>query len=68
MNLQENFIYDTYRNLKASAIPFEMIAASVHDESDDLNVTKEIFSDLPMKWTSCYNLSRRSEFLVSFPC
>lgn len=62
----KNFVYDTYRNLKKEAIPFEFIARSVHDESDDLRVTKEIFADLPMKWTIGFNLTKQTEMLIPF--
>lgn len=65
-NKTENFIYDTYRNLKDRAIPFELIAHSVHDESDDLKVTKEVFSDLPMKWAMGYNMTKKAEMLIPF--
>jgi ribosomal protein S12 methylthiotransferase accessory factor len=62
----KNFIYDTYRNLKDRAVSFDLIAASVHDQSDDLAVTKEIFADLPMKWTTAYNLTAQTSVLVPF--
>ncbi|MEZ4577578.1 MAG: hypothetical protein R2861_09820 [Desulfobacterales bacterium] len=31
-----NFVIDTYSNLKDHAMPFDMIAQSVHDQSADL--------------------------------
>jgi ribosomal protein S12 methylthiotransferase accessory factor len=65
-NDPKNFIYDTYRNLKDQTINFDLIASSVHDQSGDLAVTKEIFSDLPMKWTMAYNMTRQTEMLVPF--
>ena len=65
-NDPKNFIYDTYRNLKDQAIDFDLIASSVHDHSGDLAVTKEIFSDLPMKWTMAYNMTRQTEMMVPF--
>ena len=36
----QNFIIDTYRNLKDRAMPFDMIAKSVHDDSDELDISK----------------------------
>ena len=62
----DNFFIDEYRNLKDRAIPFKAIARSVHDESDELERTKEIFSRLPLKWTWAYNLSREEEILIPF--
>ena len=62
----ENFFTEEYRNLKESALPFEAIAKSVHDESSDLDVAKKVFSKLPLKWTWAYNLTRREEVLIPF--
>ena len=62
----ENFFTDTYANVKERALPFEMIASSVHDDSDDLPVSRKIFENLPFKWTRAYNLTRETETLVPF--
>ena len=62
----DNFFIEEYRKLKAPAIPFEAIARSVHDDSDELDRSKEIFSRLPLKWTWAYNLSREEEILIPF--
>jgi ribosomal protein S12 methylthiotransferase accessory factor len=62
----ENFIIDTWNNLKDLAIPFDLIARSVHDTSDDLDKTRQIFSDIPMKWTWGFNLTTRKKMLVPF--
>jgi ribosomal protein S12 methylthiotransferase accessory factor len=61
-----NFFTDKYINVKDDAIPFEMIAQSVHDDSDDLPVSRKIFEDLPLKWTWGYNLTREREVLIPF--
>ena len=42
----ENFFVEEYRNLKDRALPFEAIALSVHDNSDDLHKAKEVFSKI----------------------
>jgi ribosomal protein S12 methylthiotransferase accessory factor len=60
----KNFFVEQYRNLKDHAIPFELIALSVHDNSDDLDKAREVFSRLPLKWTVAYNLTRQQEVLV----
>ena len=54
----KNFFIDKYANVKDDAVGFEMIAQSVHDESDDLPVAHKIFENLPLKWTWGYNLTR----------
>ena len=58
----ENFVTDIYPNVKEKAIPFELIAQSVHDESDDLPVSRKIFESLPLKWTWGYNLTQERKF------
>ncbi|MFZ7126983.1 MAG: YcaO-like family protein [Desulfobacterales bacterium] len=61
-----NFTVDTYRNLKDRAIPFELIARSVHDDSGDLEAAERVFETLPMKWTPAFNMTRDREMLVPF--
>jgi ribosomal protein S12 methylthiotransferase accessory factor len=62
----DNFFTDIYSNVKDRAIPFEMIARSVHDDSEDLPVSQKIFETLPLKWTRAYNLTREEETLIPF--
>jgi ribosomal protein S12 methylthiotransferase accessory factor len=62
----DNFFIDTYARVKDRAIPFEMIAGSVHDDSEDLPVSRKIFERLPLKWTGAYNLTREEEILIPF--
>ncbi|MDM8522033.1 YcaO-like family protein [Desulfococcaceae bacterium HSG8] len=61
-----NFFVEKYSSLKEKAIPFNMIARSVHDDSDDLEITRKIFEDLPLKWTRAFNLTRDEEILIPF--
>jgi len=61
-----NFIFEEYRNLENKTLPFESIALSVHDESDDLERAKDFFSRLPLRWTWGYNLTREEEVLIPF--
>jgi ribosomal protein S12 methylthiotransferase accessory factor len=65
-NTPENFITDTYKNVKEKAVPFELIANSVHDSSLDMQILEELFSDLPLKWTWGFNLTKNEEVLVPF--
>ena len=62
----DNFFIEKYANIKSDAISFELIAKSVHDQSDDLPLSRKIFENLPLKWTRAYNLSREKEVLVPF--
>lgn len=62
----ENFFVEEYRNLRNHTIPFELIALSVHDDSDDLEKARKIFSRLPLKWIRAYNITRQEEVLVPF--
>lgn len=62
----ENFFFDTYKNVKDKTIPFEMIARSVHDDTNDLEFSKKIFERVPMKWTKAFNLTRKKEIVIPF--
>jgi len=62
----KNFFVEKFCNIQDRVICFDMIARSVQDESDDLQVTRKIFENLPLKWTWAYNLSRKQETLVPF--
>jgi ribosomal protein S12 methylthiotransferase accessory factor len=62
----DNFLVEPYRNVKDQALPFEQIARSVNDRSEDLDKAQEVFSRLPLKWTRAYNLTRQEEVFVPF--
>jgi ribosomal protein S12 methylthiotransferase accessory factor len=62
----ENFFTEEYKNIKDRALPFEYIALSVHDDSNDLDMAKEVFSRLPLRWTWAYSLTRQKEVLIPF--
>jgi len=62
----KNFFIKKYRDIKDRAISFEMIARSVHDDSDDLEISRKIFEDLPLKWTHAFNLTRNQEVAIPF--
>ncbi len=62
----ENFFVERYADLKEKAIPFEMIARSVHDASDELDISRKIFETLPLRWAPAYNLTRDEAVLVPF--
>jgi ribosomal protein S12 methylthiotransferase accessory factor len=62
----QNFFVEEYRNVKGPVLPFESIALSVNDESEDLERSREIFERIPLQWTRGYNLTRNEEVLVPF--
>ena len=62
----DNFFIEKFSNLKDRAISFEMIAQSVHDESDDPEISKKIFENLSLKWTKAFNLTRNQEVVIPF--
>ena len=66
MKNPDNFFTEKYTSIQDRVIPFELIAKSVHDESDDLPAARKIFENLPLKWTWAYNLTRQEEILVPF--
>jgi len=60
------FLVEEYGNIKDAVLPFEAIARSVHDDSDDLDKARGVFSSLPLKWTWAYNLTKEEEVLIPF--
>jgi ribosomal protein S12 methylthiotransferase accessory factor len=61
-----HFLHAAYPQVRERAIPFEMIARSVHDESGDRSAARRIFDRLPLKWTEAWNLTRGEARLVPF--
>ena len=61
-----HFFTDTPARLGDRALPFEQIARSVHDTSDDLSAARKIYESLPLQWTKAYNLTQGRELLVPF--
>jgi ribosomal protein S12 methylthiotransferase accessory factor len=61
-----NFVIEEYMNIKDRALPFKNIAESVHDNSQDLESAREIFSSLQLKWVRGYNLTKDEEVLIPF--
>jgi ribosomal protein S12 methylthiotransferase accessory factor len=54
----------TFDQFADEAITFDQIARSVHDESGDRDVSKQIFESLPLRWTGAWSLTREKEVLV----
>lgn len=62
----KNFFEEKYCNIKNKAIPFEMIAQSVHDNYENIDISQKIFENLPQKWTKAFNLTRNKEVFIPF--
>ena len=62
----DNFLVQTYGNVKSESIPFEMIAHSVHDTSGELQASEKVFETIPMRWTWGYNLTQEKPVLIPF--
>ncbi len=63
-NSPSDLCYAPYANIKEKAIPFDMIAASVHDNTSDIDKAKTVFENLPMRWVTATNLTRRDTALI----
>jgi ribosomal protein S12 methylthiotransferase accessory factor len=61
-----HFIRSTYRELSGPKMSFNQIAQSVHDDSDDLAVSREFFEALPLNWTWAYNITTGEALQVPF--
>ncbi|MFC1523387.1 YcaO-like family protein [Thermodesulfobacteriota bacterium] len=65
----DNFILDTYANLKESdypLMPLEQLLQSVHDENTSVEVLEQLIQDIPIQWTWATNLNRKEEYLIPF--
>lgn len=62
----QNFTYGPLAALHEPAIPFEAIARSVHDASEDLPKIRRIFESMPFKWTRAYNLTQGQTVMIPF--
>jgi ribosomal protein S12 methylthiotransferase accessory factor len=52
--------------LREPTIPFEQIARSVHDASEDLPKIRPIFERLPFNWTWAFNLTQGRAVMIPF--
>ncbi len=65
-NDSKKFFVGCHKDIKDRAISFKMIAESVHDDSNDLDISQKIFETLPLKWTWAFNLTRNKPVLIPF--
>jgi len=61
-----NFQTAPLATLEGPVLPFEAIAHSVHDDSEDLEAIRPVFEALPFKWTRAFNLTRGETVSVPF--
>ncbi|MCB2182111.1 MAG: YcaO-like family protein [Desulfobulbaceae bacterium] len=69
MKNDDNFILDTYANLKNSnypLLPLEKLLQSVHDTTTDIDTMEKLIEDIPIQWTWATNLTKQQEVLVPF--
>ncbi|ABW67047.1 YcaO-like family protein [Desulfosudis oleivorans] len=62
----ENFHTGTSTDFAPRAIPFELIARSVHDQSDELAEARVLFESLSLQWVEGYNLTRNTDTMIPF--
>jgi ribosomal protein S12 methylthiotransferase accessory factor len=63
---QANYIQAPLNALTEPAMPFEAIARSVEDTSDDLPAARQIFAELPLKWAWAHHMTENRMVLVPF--
>ncbi len=61
-----NFKQATYSQVEDQALDFETIALSVNDTSEDLDLARKVFQDLPLQWTWAFSLTDTRPVLVPF--
>jgi ribosomal protein S12 methylthiotransferase accessory factor len=69
MKNPDNFIVDTYPNLKASGynlMPIKRLLQSVHDETMTEELLEQLLADIPIGWTWATNLNKQEEVLIPF--
>ncbi len=65
----DNFITDTYPNLKKAGyplLPLERLLQSVHDVTMDVELLEKLLEEIPIQWTWATNINRNEEVLIPF--
>lgn len=65
----DNFIRDTYPNLKKLGypmMPLDKLLQAVHDEKTSSELLEKLLEDVPMQWTWATHLKTEKEVLVPF--
>ena len=69
MKNSDNFLYDTYANVKKAGyplLPLETFLQSVHDETTSPETLEKIIADIPIQWIWATNLTRKEEVVIPF--
>ena len=61
-----NFQVDRQADLKDRAMEFAVLARSVDDTSGNIDAVGRFFADLPLRWTTAWNLTRGEKVLLPF--
>lgn len=65
----DNFITDTYPNLKKAGyplMPLERLLQSVHDEKTSVETLEKLLEEVPIQWTWASSLNKEEDVLVPF--
>lgn len=65
----DNFIIETYPNLKAAGyplMPLQKLLQSVHDQNMEVGLLEQLLREIPIQWTWATNLNRQEEVLIPF--
>ena len=62
----DNFRVAPRKSITAPCMEFEQIARSVADNSEDVMVSSQLFSELPLQWVWAHNLTKGSVEMVPF--
>ncbi len=63
---ENNFISSTPKQAGGKQLPYDQIIKSVHDNEEEALKVKPIYDELPLSWTTGYNLTRDKEVLIPF--
>jgi len=69
MKNPDNFLYDTYANVKKEGYPLlslETLLQSVHDETTSPETLEKLIANIPIQWIWATNLTRQEEVLIPF--
>ncbi len=61
-----NFVTATAREVEEPKMPFDQIARSVQDDSEDLAIAAKFYEELPLKWTWAQDLCSGEAVRVPF--
>jgi ribosomal protein S12 methylthiotransferase accessory factor len=63
---KDRFQSAPFSEMKETAMPFEQILRSVHDDGGDGPAAESVFAELPMRWTEGFNLTEGRPARIPF--